>query len=132
MDRVFTIRGFGAVVTGTLFSGSLHLEDRIDILPSGRSARVRGLQVHSEAVPTAVAGQRTAVNLQGVDRVEIQRGDIITTPGRFPVTHMLDVTLKLLDDAPRPWAIGRGCVSCRHERNYGARHSTRPRRAATR
>jgi selenocysteine-specific elongation factor len=102
VDRVFTMRGFGAVVTGTLFSGSLNLEDRIDILPSGRSARVRGLQVHSEAVPTAVAGQRTAVNLQGVDRVEIQRGDIITTPGRFPVTHMLDVTLKLLADAPRP------------------------------
>jgi selenocysteine-specific elongation factor len=102
VDRVFTMRGFGAVVTGTLFSGSLNLEDRIDILPSGRSARVRGLQVHSEAVSTAVAGQRTAVNLQGVDRVEIQRGDIITTPGRFPVTHMLDVTLKLLADAPRP------------------------------
>jgi selenocysteine-specific elongation factor len=104
VDRVFTMRGFGAVVTGTLFSGSLHLEDRIDILPSGRSARVRGLQVHSEAVPVAVAGQRTAVNLQGVDRVEIQRGDIITAPGRFPVTHMLDVTLKLLDEAPRPLA----------------------------
>ena len=104
VDRVFTMRGFGAVVTGTLFSGSLHLEDRIDILPSGRSARVRGLQVHSEAVPMAVAGQRTAVNLQGVDRVEIQRGDIITAPGRFPVTHMLDVTLKLLGDAPRPLA----------------------------
>jgi selenocysteine-specific elongation factor len=102
VDRVFTMRGFGAVVTGTLFSGSLHLEDRIDILPSGLSARVRGLQVHSEAVPTALAGQRTAVNLQGVDRAEIQRGDIITAPGRFPVTHMLDVTLKLLDDAPRP------------------------------
>jgi selenocysteine-specific elongation factor len=104
VDRVFTMRGFGAVVTGTLFSGSLHLDDRIEILPSGLSARVRGLQVHSEAVPTAVAGQRTAVNLQGVDRVEIQRGDIITAPGRFPVTHMLDVTLKLLEDAPRPLA----------------------------
>ncbi|ETW98842.1 MAG: hypothetical protein ETSY1_17225 [Candidatus Entotheonella factor] len=102
VDRVFTMRGFGAVVTGTLFSGSLNLEDRIDILPSGLSARVRGLQVHSEAVSTALAGQRTAVNLQGVDRVDIQRGDIITAPGRFPVTHMLDVTLKLLYDAPRP------------------------------
>ncbi len=104
VDRVFTMRGFGAVVTGTLFSGSLNLEDRIDILPAGLSARVRGLQVHSETVPTALAGQRTAVNLQGVDRAEIQRGDILTAPGRFPVTHMLDVTLKLLDDAPRPLA----------------------------
>ena len=103
-DRVFTMRGFGAVVTGTLFSGSLHLDDRIDILPSGLSARVRGLQVHGEAVSTALAGQRTAVNLQGVERAEIQRGDILTAPGRFPVTHMLDVTLRLLDDAPRPLA----------------------------
>ena len=104
VDRVFTMRGFGAVVTGTLFSGSLHLDDRIDILPSGLSARVRGLQVHGEAMPTALAGQRTAVNLQGVERAEIQRGDILTAPGRFPVTHMLDVTLRLLDDAPRPLA----------------------------
>ncbi len=104
VDRVFTMRGFGAVVTGTLFSGSLNLEDRIDILPSGLNARVRGLQVHSEAVLAALAGQRTAVNLQGVDRAELQRGDILTAPGRFPVTHMLDVTLKLLDDAPRPLA----------------------------
>ena len=102
IDRVFTMRGFGAVVTGTLFSGSLKLDDRIEILPSGLSARVRGLQVHNQSVNTAVAGQRTAINLQGVDRADLQRGEILATPGRFPMTHMLDVTLKLLDDAPRP------------------------------
>jgi selenocysteine-specific elongation factor len=102
IDRVFTMRGFGAVVTGTLFSGSLKLDDRIEILPSGLSARVRGLQVHNQSVDTAVAGQRTAINLQGVDRADLQRGEILATPGRFPMTHMLDVTLKLLDDTPRP------------------------------
>jgi selenocysteine-specific elongation factor len=102
IDRVFTMRGFGAVVTGTLFSGSLKLDDRMEILPSGLSARVRGLQVHNQSVDTAVAGQRTAINLQGVDRADLQRGEILATPGRFPMTHMLDVTLKLLDDAPRP------------------------------
>jgi selenocysteine-specific elongation factor len=102
IDRVFTMRGFGAVVTGTLFSGSLHLEDRVDILPSGLSARVRGLQVHNQAVAAAVAGQRTAVNLQGIEKAELQRGDMLATPGRFPTTHMLDVTLTLLAEAPRP------------------------------
>ena len=102
IDRVFTMRGFGAVITGTLFSGSLRLEDRVDILPSGLTARVRGLQVHSQTVTEAVAGQRTAVNLQGIEKAQLQRGDILTTPGRFPMTHMLDVTLMLLADAPRP------------------------------
>ncbi len=104
IDRVFTMRGFGAVVTGTLFSGSLRLEDRVDILPSGLSARVRGLQVHNQSVSTAVAGQRTAINLQGIDKADLQRGEILATPGRFPRTHMLDVTLTLLADAPRPLA----------------------------
>lgn len=101
IDRVFTMRGFGVVVTGTLFSGSLHLEDRVEVLPKRETARVRGLQVHSHSVPEAVAGQRTAVNLQGLEKVELQRGDVLVTPGRFPSTYMLDVTLKLLDDAPR-------------------------------
>jgi selenocysteine-specific elongation factor len=102
IDRVFTMRGFGVVVTGTLFSGSLRLDERMEVLPQRETARVRGLQVHNQTVPVAVAGQRTAVNLQGLDRTEIQRGDVLVTPGRFPVTYMLDVTLTLLADAPRP------------------------------
>ena len=102
VDRVFTMRGFGAVVTGTLFSGSLHLEDRVDMLPSRLSARVRGLQVHGEAVKEAVAGQRTAINVQGIEKADLQRGEVLVTPGRFPSTHMLDITLTLLADAPRP------------------------------
>jgi selenocysteine-specific elongation factor len=102
IDRVFTMRGFGVVVTGTLFSGSLHLEDRVEVLPQRETARVRGLQVHNQSVPEAVAGQRTAVNVQGLERTAIQRGDVLVTPGRFPVTYMLDVTLTLLAEAPRP------------------------------
>ena len=101
IDRVFTMRGFGAVVTGTLFSGCVRLEDRLEVLPKREVARVRGLQAHSQTVSEAVAGQRTAVNLQGVELDDLQRGDVLATPGRFPTTYMLDVTLKLLDDAPR-------------------------------
>ncbi|HEY5864081.1 MAG TPA: selenocysteine-specific translation elongation factor, partial [Candidatus Tectomicrobia bacterium] len=102
IDRVFSMRGFGTVVTGTLFSGSLSLEDRVEVLPGHDTARVRGLQVHNQAMPVAVAGQRTAVNLQGLEKSELQRGAVLTTPGRFPVTYMLDVTLRLLAEAPRP------------------------------
>jgi selenocysteine-specific elongation factor len=102
IDRVFTMRGFGIVVTGTLFSGSLHLEDRLEVLPQRETVRVRGLQVHNQSVTQAVAGQRTAVNLQGLEKTALQRGDVLVTPGRFPATYMLDVTLTLLADAPRP------------------------------
>lgn len=102
VDRVFTMRGFGVVVTGTLFSGSLHLDERLEVLPQRETARVRGLQVHNHSVAEAVAGQRTAVNLQGLEKADLQRGNVVVTPGRFPVTYMLDVTLTLLADAPRP------------------------------
>ena len=102
IDRVFTMRGFGVVVTGTLFSGSLHLDERVEVLPQRETARVRGLQVHNQSVSEAVAGQRTAVNLQGLEKADLQRGAVVVTPGRFPVTYMLDVTLALLADAPRP------------------------------
>lgn len=102
IDRVFTMRGFGVVVTGTLFSGSLHLEDRVEVLPNRETARVRGLQVHNASVSEALAGQRTAINLQGLEKADIQRGHVLITPGRFPLTYMLDVTLTLLDAAPRP------------------------------
>lgn len=102
VDRVFTIRGFGAVVTGTLFSGSLHPEDRVEILPSGLTARVRSLQVHNRPVTEAIAGQRTAVNLQGLEKAELQRGNVVITPGRFPSTYMLDVSFMLLPEVPRP------------------------------
>ena len=102
VDRVFTIRGFGTVVTGTLFSGTIRVEDRIEIYPKGIEAKIRGLQVHNASVPEAVAGQRTAINLQGIDKVELERGDALGHPGEFAPTFMLDAVLQHLSDAPRP------------------------------
>jgi selenocysteine-specific elongation factor len=102
VDRVFTIRGFGTVVTGTLFSGRIRVEDRIEIYPKGIEAKIRGLQVHNASVPEAVAGQRTAINLQGIDKVELARGDVLGHPGEFAPTFMLDALLQHLPDAPRP------------------------------
>src|ERR671924_2225226 len=102
VDRVFTIRGFGTVVTGTLFSGMIRVEDRVEIYPKGIGAKVRGLQVHNASVSEAVAGQRTAINLQGIDKVELERGDVLGHPGEFAPTFMLDAMLQHLSDAPRP------------------------------
>jgi selenocysteine-specific elongation factor len=102
VDRVFTIRGFGTVVTGTLFSGTVRVEDRIEIYPKGIEAKIRGLQVHNASVPEAGAGQRTAINLQGIDKVELERGDVLGHPGEFAPTFMLDAVLQHLSDAPRP------------------------------
>jgi selenocysteine-specific elongation factor len=102
VDRVFTIRGFGTVVTGTLFSGTIRVEDRIKIYPKDIEAKIRGLQVHNASVPEAVAGQRTAINLQGIDKVELERGDVLGHPGEFTPTFMLDAVLQHLADAPRP------------------------------
>jgi selenocysteine-specific elongation factor len=102
IDRVFSMRGFGTVVTGTLFSGTIRVEDRVEIYPKGIEAKVRGLQVHNESVAEAVAGQRTAINLQGIDKVELERGDVLGRPGEFLPTFMLDAVLQHLPDAPRP------------------------------
>jgi selenocysteine-specific elongation factor len=102
IDRVFTIRGFGTVVTGTLFSGTIHVEDRVEIYPKELRVKVRGLQVHNASVAEAVAGQRTAINLQGIEKVDLERGDILGRPGEFAPTFMLDAVLQHLPDAPRP------------------------------
>jgi selenocysteine-specific elongation factor len=102
VDRVFTIRGFGTVVTGTLFSGTIRVEERVEIYPKAIEVKVRGLQVHNAGVPEAVAGQRTAINLQGIEKVELERGDVLGRPGEFAPTFMLDAVLHHLPDAPRP------------------------------
>ena len=96
IDRVFTLRGFGTVVTGTLVSGTLEEGAEVEILPAGRRSRVRGLQVHGEAVPRVEAGHRAAVNLAGIEVSQIARGDVLALPGTFEPTSMLDVTLSLL------------------------------------
>jgi selenocysteine-specific elongation factor len=99
IDRVFTMRGFGTVVTGTLISGTIRKEDELEILPGQRRVRVRGLQVHGQAVEEAVAGQRTAVNLAGVSVEELKRGMILSPPAIFQSTKRLDVSLSLLPSA---------------------------------
>jgi selenocysteine-specific elongation factor len=102
IDRVFTIRGFGTVVTGTVAAGRLALDERVEVYPRELQAKVRGIQTHGQPVPTAVAGQRAAVNLQGVERAAIERGDVLSLPGLLQPTYMLDATCELLPDAPAP------------------------------
>ena len=102
IDRVFTMRGFGVVITGTLFSGSVAVGEQVEVYPRTLQARVRGLQVHGESVEKSTAGLRTAVNLQGLERTEVFRGDIIGHRGELKSTYMLDVHLEHLADAPRP------------------------------
>ena len=99
IDRAFTVRGFGTVVTGTLTSGELHQDEEIQLIPGELTARVRGVQVHGQATEHAVAGQRTAVNLQGVDLSQVGRGHVVTVPGQFHATQLLDVRLSMLPTA---------------------------------
>jgi selenocysteine-specific elongation factor len=103
VDRVFTIKGFGTVVTGTLLSGTLAVEESAALLP-GRPGpfRVRGLQVHGQAAPRVQAGLRTAVNLVGVEPEEIDRGMVLVRAGELPETRMLDVELSLLPAVEEP------------------------------
>ncbi len=101
IDRAFTIKGFGTVVTGTLTAGELHLADEIDILPGRVQAKVRGLQVHNLATDKAIAGQRTAVNLQGISLEQVGRGQVLVPAKRFESTSMLDVELELLPNVTK-------------------------------
>ena len=96
VDRVFTLRGFGTVVTGTLVSGRLESGEELEILPSGRRARVRGLQVHGRPVDWVAAGSRAAVNLAGLEVDELARGDVLARPGTVLSSSILDVELTLL------------------------------------
>ncbi|RDV83439.1 selenocysteine-specific translation elongation factor [Ammonifex thiophilus] len=99
LDRVFTIPGFGTVVTGTLVSGTIRVGDTLSILPPDKTVRVRQLQVHKQRVEEARAGQRVAANLVGVEAGEIGRGDVLVTPGSFRSATLLDVKLYLLPTA---------------------------------
>jgi selenocysteine-specific elongation factor len=101
VDRAFTMRGFGAVVTGTLVSGEIAEGDEMELLPEGLRARVRGLQVHGAAVARAVAGQRVAVNLGGVETQMIERGMVLAPVGSLRPTQMIDVHIFVLENAPR-------------------------------
>jgi len=102
IDRVFTIKGFGTVVTGTTISGTILPEDTVEVLPQQITTRVRNIQVHDANVSTAYAGQRTALNLHGIEKQIVQRGNVLSEPGLLRPTYMLDVSLLLLPSAERP------------------------------
>jgi selenocysteine-specific elongation factor len=99
IDRVFNMKGFGAVVTGTLVSGVVVKEDELETFPSGKRARVRGVQVHGKQVGQAVAGERTALNLAGIEMEDLARGTTFTASDIFEATKQIDVSLSLLSSA---------------------------------
>ena len=101
VDRAFSMKGFGSVVTGTLISGKITEGDELELLPSHVNVRVRGLQVHSKAVHEAHAGQRTAVNLAGIDTAQIDRGMVLATAGRLRPAQVIDAWIDVLSSASR-------------------------------
>lgn len=101
IDRVFTIAGFGTVVTGTLWSGQIKVGDTLELMPVQRQVRVRTLQVHNEKVNTAYAGQRVAINLQGIEVSDIKRGYLLADSGYLSPSYRVDTKLRLLDSSSR-------------------------------
>jgi selenocysteine-specific elongation factor len=99
IDRVFTMKGFGTVVTGTLVAGAIHKEDELQLFPAGKKVRVRGVQVHGASTDKAVAGERTALNLAGVDKDELERGMVLASPSLLQLSSRIDVQLSLLHSA---------------------------------
>lgn len=97
IDRVFTLKGFGTVVTGTVLSGKINVDLPVEILPSAISSRVRGLQSHGQSLREAFAGQRVGINLQGISKEDLKRGDVVTIPNKLKPTNYLEVKIKLLD-----------------------------------
>lgn len=106
VDRVFTIDGFGTVITGTLIEGTIHQGDEIAVYPEDKATKVRNLQVHNQSVDTAFAGQRTAVNLAGLKKEDIERGSVLAAKGSLEPTMMVDVKLEMFDDTERVVANG--------------------------
>ncbi len=102
IDRVFVIKGFGTVVTGTAISGRIALGEEVMVYPKGLRTKVRRIQVHGEDRDFGEAGQRTALNLQGIEKEEIERGDVVAHPGVLQPSYILDLDLQYLSSAPRP------------------------------
>jgi selenocysteine-specific elongation factor len=102
VDRSFSVKGFGAVVTGTLVAGEIKVGDEMELLPAGKKVRVRGLQTHGKTVKTAHAGQRTAINLGGIDHSEIERGQTLTPIGTLRPTQIFDAEIEVLANAVKP------------------------------
>jgi selenocysteine-specific elongation factor len=101
VDRVFTMSGFGTVVTGTLADGTLTVGDELEVVPGARLVRIRGLQRHNRSVPTASPGTRVAVNVTGVDKSEVARGDVLAPPQTLHATRRIDAHVRVLASAPR-------------------------------
>jgi selenocysteine-specific elongation factor len=99
IDRVFSMSGFGTVITGTLSDGHLAVGDEVEILPSGLTGRVRGLQTHKKKEETAMPGSRTAVNISGIGTEQIRRGEVLTHPNQYQATRRVDARFRLLADA---------------------------------
>ena len=101
IDRVFTIAGFGTVVTGTLSGGTLSIGDTVEIQPSGKQGRVRGLQSYKQDIETALPGSRVAVNISGIDKNDVQRGEVLAYPRQLSASNLIDVHFRHLADADR-------------------------------
>ncbi|HXG92786.1 MAG TPA: selenocysteine-specific translation elongation factor [Blastocatellia bacterium] len=104
VDRAFSIKGFGTVVTGTLIAGEFKVGDEVEVLPAGVRTRIRNIQVHGQDTDRALAGQRTAINLQGVSVEQVERGSVLAPAARLRATSMIDARLDLLPSASRPLA----------------------------
>lgn len=102
IDRVFTMKGFGTVVTGTLIAGTIRREQELELFPTGRRVRVRGVQVHGQSADEAIAGQRTALNVTGASLQDLSRGMTLAPPATFQTTRQVDVRMRLLSSAPHP------------------------------
>lgn len=102
VDRVFAMKGFGAVVTGTSISGRIAVGEELQIYPTSKTAKVRGIQVHSQSVDIVEAGHRTAINLQGVETLDIARGMVVANPGSLMPNYMLDCSLSYLSSNDKP------------------------------
>lgn len=102
VDRVFTMKGFGTVITGSLLSGNVRVGETIMLYPSMISSKVRGIQVHGQSVETAGAGLRTAINFQGLEKASVNRGDVLSSPGALKPSYMADVSLHFLKSNQKP------------------------------
>jgi len=102
IDRVFSIAGFGTIVTGTLLDGTFRSGEEVEILPGQKTGRIRGLQNHKKKESIAIAGSRTAINISGLDVEDIQRGEVVVHPHQYTPTRMLDINFRLLSDASGP------------------------------
>jgi selenocysteine-specific elongation factor len=102
IDRVFTMKGFGTVITGSLVSGKISVGDTIMIYPSGITSKVRGIQVHNQSSESAESGMRTAINFQGLEKAAVNRGEVLSTPGSLVTSYMVDVSFHYLASNQKP------------------------------